>query len=230
MFVPGASPAGKPPISFETPAVPGKVLFILMFHDREDLSENLLYTIMSKKHYYIISISKQASKVFWRRMYRLVQRINMPNVIILPEEFSIEGAWSDVSLLYMELVPAAYAMMQGWVDWSYKIALSSTHFPARNLNELSDYLISNPPETVYSEHQPRPLDRIQTVQIFLDGLCRNVFGMHTDLSKYNHTLILPPQGGSQWHVIPRNVLLYIFTGRLSLEYMLTTKQSAVPDE
>jgi hypothetical protein len=229
MFLQSESQHGA--LSFDTPTVPGKILFVLMFYHEPELSENLLRTVISKNHYYILSISKTAEQSYRRHMMNLVSSLNLQNVIILPDEWSIDGNWSDVSLLYMEMVPVMYAMLHGWIDWSYKIVLSETHFPAKNIRDLSEFLAQQRPETVFSEHTAKPRDRIETVQIFLDGLCRNVQGMHTDFRHLaSNTVISPPQGGSQWHVIPRNVLMYIFSGKLSIDYLLVTKQSAVPDE
>jgi hypothetical protein len=228
MFLPSVQ--GSNPLTFDSPVVPGKILFILMFHHEEELSEYLLRTILSENHYYILTISKQAEKKYWKHMNHVVEQINMPNVMILPYEWSIEGAWSDISLLYMEMIPTMYVLMYGWTDWSHKIALSETHFPAKNIRDLSSFLANQKPERVFSEHEKKPKDRVLTTQIFLDGLCRNLYGLHADLRHLANRSELVPQGGSQWHVVPRNVLMYIFTGRLAIEYMFITKHSAVPDE
>jgi hypothetical protein len=214
-------------ISTNTPLVPGKILFILMVHQGPDTTENLLRTIVSLDHYYILSISKVAGVVFREKMKSLVASLNMPNVIILPRKFAIEGAWSDVSLVYLEMAPVLYAFTRGWTDWSFKIALSETHFPVKKISELSKYLAKLDQTRIISDYGAVPRARIFTTQIFLNGLCRNMYGLHADL---HHLKDIKTQGGSQWHVISRNILMHLLSGSLSLEYLFMTKHAAVPDE
>ncbi|KAL0491863.1 hypothetical protein AKO1_010260 [Acrasis kona] len=211
-------------------SVPGKMLFVLMVSKELDLIEYLFNTVYSKDHYYIFSLSSAATKELRQSVEQLVK---MPNVAIIPENLSIQGIWSDVSLIYMEVVGVLHALMMGWTDWSWKFCLSETHFPAKPISALSSYLGSLSQSHVFFNLNTQPDERLRVVQTCLDTFCCDVHPLKANYKHLEEEFLSKPEyikGGSSWHVESRNTLLHIYSSRKCIELLIMMKHAAVPEE
>ncbi|KAL0488068.1 xylosyltransferase [Acrasis kona] len=210
----------------------GKILFVLLSHKNTDLLMHLISAIVHPNHYYVVCLSRQLTDDHYKKVKNFIEELRVSNVALLPESMLIEGAWSDVSLMYMDMISVLYAFRRGWKDWAFKVPLSEAHFPIKKISELSAYLTLKRQNVVISDHYATADDRVRTTQIHLDGLCRNLYGwkFNGDWIFQKYPGLNPPQGGSQWHIMSRDVIMYLLGGKGPIEYMFATKHAAVPDE
>ncbi|KAL0487700.1 Oxt [Acrasis kona] len=211
----------------------GKILFILMFSKCEDLAMYMLDSIYtSDDHYYILSISSSVSEEYYNRFKRFSSD-KTHNMHVIQRGQSIQGIWSDISLIYMELVSVIAALNNGWNDWSHKIALSETHYPSQPITSLSSYLSKKNQNKVFAESLIQPKDRMLVKQVCLGTICKDVHPLVNFYDDMEDLLInkrTTVRGASAWHVEPRNVLLYLLSCKQCIKLLFMMKHTAVPEE
>jgi len=242
----GKYTAALPTTPAETPLEELTLAFVIMIHnDFQARLPNLIESIYSKRHTYMIHADQSMDAEHWEWVNDFVDGLNekhqTKNIHLVQNRF--HGAWGSISLVYLELSAIIELLRigdeNGGSKWSHVINLSAYDYPIKPIAKIESFLHSHKHNNFIEVLGKQVRREMRQSDLHL-SCGRNVLITNFTVNEicptgaqnwmFQHRRTWQYGEGSQWHILTREFLEYLVSSLDQIELLFSMKYTLIPDE